>query len=602
MAIFHLLTAALLFILLTAFGFSLLDRFSFQYRGFAEKWGMCFLVGFGLTGYLIFGFGLLGVLNGWFFAAIFILAAFLLRHSLFGLGHEAFAVFRLPRPPLTYFHYAVAAVLILGAVQCLAPPTAHDALAYHLDIPKQFFQMGEIAYIPYGVNSIFPLLMHMYYLLALLWHAPVLANLFHLLMAIAVVFGILSLEKRGAEGKILGLSALIYILTPGVFNQMSIAATDIALSAFLFYFFLCVIKWDETGEEKWCYLGAILLGFALSVKYLAGIGAVIFALFIGYKVLSKEKPPKEAVFLLAKVGLIAFIVSFVWYARSYYFEGSFLYFGEVGYAPRGHGGWTQKLLLPWMMTMEPERFGGSWAQVGPVYLAFFPAILAGMRGKDRWLRLSVFFTAVYFTAWVFLPRQNLRFLFPILPFACVFLARGFQNLPGSKLFQNSLRLFLAVFLLLYLVMAVYHGRSEYPAVLGLQSRDTYLKSKERTMGISEFINREIPQSSKILNAYEVRMFYFERQMVREPEYRAKTAYDRLESDLAVLHRIRGDQFTHVLIARPAKEQPVLTGQNIEAVITKAAKSGSGVKLVFETVSSGAGEEPVRYQLYEFSPN
>src|SRR5262245_1328529 len=71
-------------------------------------------------------------------------------------------------------------VVCIGTLAgALAPPTAGDALCYHLEIPKRFVEHGSIEYLPLTDNSLFPFQMEMLYTLALLLGMPLLAPLLH---------------------------------------------------------------------------------------------------------------------------------------------------------------------------------------------------------------------------------------------------------------------------------------------------------------------------------------------------------------------------------------------------------------------------------------
>ncbi len=562
---------ALFFVLwiasVSAFGGSAaLGRLGFKFNSRLESasFGLCF--GMGTLGLVIFTLGCLGLYRP---AAFYILFSILSIPLIAALPHliresAAPAVRSFSGNPILW---VAAAVFALAAVQCMIPATAHDALAYQLDVPKRFALAGKVHYIPYGVNSVFPLLMNMFYVAALLLDGTRLAHLLHLLTAAGITAGLLSLERSYIKRSWLGAGGLVFLLTPGIFNQMTIAYNDIALSFFGFYAFYAVIKAGENPSLRWFVLAGIFLGFALGVKYLAGLGAISIAVYLGYRFLRGSLAFKTLAAGLLWMGLVAFVVGAVWYLRSYIYEGSVLYFGEEGYAPRG-AKTLSWLALPWMMTVRPELFGGSWARLGFLYLSFLPWIFF-IRSRPKVLNAGLWFSCVYFALWLFLPRQNLRFLFPVLGFWA--LAVAYVAGPGTgpvKWLQRIVRPVFFAVLIFEFASAVYHGRAGYRAALGLESEAQYLSRVERSYPPAQFINRTLDGGAKILNAYEVRMFYFDRALVREPEFRAKTHYDtRFARPDAMIDFLKGEGFTHVLAVLP----PLEPGSSAESPFHELAR-------------------------------
>src|SRR5690606_18127398 len=66
---------------------------------------------------------------------------------------------------------------IASLVSALAPPTAGDAMCYHLQLPKEFLRTGAIVYSPYDENGTFPLLTEMWFLWALAIDGDIAAQL-----------------------------------------------------------------------------------------------------------------------------------------------------------------------------------------------------------------------------------------------------------------------------------------------------------------------------------------------------------------------------------------------------------------------------------------
>lgn len=549
-------------------------------------------LGSGLLSYLVFLAGTIHFLTPQGMLGLLLVLTFLCLHEILWLLKTLIALFRRAAKEAPFALTLCLAVFLLAVIQALIPSTAHDAMAYHLDIPKRFVQSSAVTYIPYGVNSVFPLLFHMNYALALaVMDSTLPANLLHLSSAAGILLGMAALCRKRLPVFFIALGWLILILTPGIFNQMVIAYSDIALGFFIFFVFYAVLKFLEDGRTlRWLVLAGIYLGFALSVKYLGALAAFSVSLLMLWELLKKRISLKTFMQGMALLAGLSFLFSFVWYARAFWYEGDFLYFGEKGYETVSRISAVQKFWIPWLVTMKPDLFGGSWAQIGPVYLAFLPLLI--FVRKDKWVSPVLILSFSYALFWIFLPRQNLRFLFPVLPFWAIALSWLFYRLRTETKLFKTLSAVLMFFLFTELGTAFYHGLGGYQAALGLVPKQTYLREQERTYSLARFMNESIPKGAKVLNAYEVRMFHLNPQLVREPEFRQKTRYDQLfQSASETIEFLKSEGFTHLLIA---KTDPSPPAGRFDARSLVLESSGS-FELLYQ--GSSAAEPSRTYAIY-----
>jgi hypothetical protein len=73
----------------------------------------------------------------------------------------------------------LAAGLFLGFAADGAPPLAHDALAYHLALPKLFWREGRLTFFPWNNASAWPHLLHFLYLPGVAFGVPQTAQFIH---------------------------------------------------------------------------------------------------------------------------------------------------------------------------------------------------------------------------------------------------------------------------------------------------------------------------------------------------------------------------------------------------------------------------------------
>ncbi|MDZ4780844.1 MAG: phospholipid carrier-dependent glycosyltransferase, partial [Planctomycetia bacterium] len=282
--------------------------------------------------------------------------------------------------------------LLASLTSAVAPPTAGDALCYHLELPKRFLQEHRLAYLPDHENSTFPLLVEMWYLWALALDGGVTAQLMHWalggLLALAAV-----LLARSVVGRDWAwFAGGIVLLAPGVTNQMTAPLNDVGLAVFTT---LAVAAWwraaiDDDGPH-WYLSAGLMLGGAIGVKYLALLfAAALFTTWFGLAWRDRERT-KSWLRGAAIMVVLASAVAGPWYARAAYYRGNPVYpFFQSALdesaaptireskLPLGRTPWGL-LAAPWAVTMHAEDFGGRGHQLGAAFLALLPGLLIARR-------------------------------------------------------------------------------------------------------------------------------------------------------------------------------------------------------------------------------
>lgn len=498
-------------------GYAVFSVLKVPFRNRFEKIVFSAAGGLGFCGYLVYVLGLGGLMKpallipllslGWIPAAVVLMQNFRSLKSEASMGIPAFLSL-----------ICLLLVIAFGYFVSLVPPTAHDALCYHLYIPSVFARTGTVAHLPYLVNSLFPFLVQMLYGLASLLGLPQSAAAFHFLCAVTAAAGLISFCRRTMSWSFSIAAALFFLLTPGIFKQSILPYNDIALTCFIFFSFLSVVRLAETEfDPKWFMMTGIFLGFSFSIKYLALLAAPgLLAVFVFSgrgKSLKLQRCLKGLVLAFA----MTLLFGSVWYIRSWVLEGNPLYpffpsiFGGTGHeynlSKAGYGkGLIDMILVPFRLTLYPERFGGSWTRLGFGYLALLPGLLF-LDGKQRETRAALLFVTLYSLLWFFLV-QNARFLFPVLPLLAFVLVLGVRKVP-----------FILILLLgLYGLECVYSVRGLSDYLLGRQSYASYLERNERTYVVGREMAKVLPENAVILNMEEVRMFYLPGSMIRAKEF------------------------------------------------------------------------------------
>lgn len=514
-----------------------------------------------------------------------------------------------------------AVALFASFLSALAPPLAGDALCYHLELPKRFLADHRLTFFPDNDNSTFPLLAEMWFLWGLAVDGPVAAQLMHWFCG-AVLAGAAYVLAVPLVGRACGLgAACLVLLAPGINNQMTAPLNDVALALFTT---LALAAWLRTGGARttddrdtqspaWFMLG-LMLGGALAVKYtalvFAAVGVIIAIATIARLRASMRGDWIRGAMLAASV---AAVVAGPWYVRSAYYRGDPLFpflskHGAEG-APstfpesktplgRGVGALVE---APWAMTMEPERFGGRAHQLGPLFLMLVPCLAASAWRRE--LR-PILITAALYGAACGLLRQNVRFLFPLVPLLAIGAAAVLRDVAQWDPIPRRIALAACGAVILFVAMIpAARVRSVAAVALGFESREEFLTRREPTFASAEWINRNLPDTACVLSQ-EQRAFYYEPTWTRENVYRRRTAYHRptLESAETLESDLRADGFTHLFLAE--KQQADTRGEvavgydstlSTLADAAMAVRPATGPTLVQEWRSEVDGETR-RYRL------
>jgi len=482
-------------------------------------------------------------------------------------------------PPPQWLLLGVTALLTaaLGAsfISACAPPTAGDALCYHLDLPKTFVAEHAIVDVPYNDNATYPLLVEMWYAWGLVLEGGVTAQLFHWMLGLLFAGGAVLLARPVLGTDWSWMVGAVVLLIPGVTNQMTAPLNDVALAAMTT---LALVAWraaqqqhepcepggdGEPNRHGLHYaLAGLMLGAALSTKYVALVFALAVAVVWGYELYRQPARRAERLRGAAVTFGVAVGVAGVWYVRAWWLRGNPVYPFLTGVStadgvahmtaadktPLAMNLWSL-ISAPWLVTFVPDRFGGRGHELGPLLFATLPCLLLVRRLRGLASLLSI--ACVYALFW-FALRQNVRFFYPAVPLVAVgvvWLWIEVRRLPmAPRCLAGSA---LAAMLLLGAVWPVYRARDKLAVAVGLESREAFLLRSEPTYEAAFVVNHLLPHKARVLSQ-DYRGFYFNCPVTRESIFRRETAYDTAlpsgSQPEALADELRQRGFTHVLVA------------------------------------------------------
>jgi hypothetical protein len=171
----------------------------------------------------------------------------------------------------------VALVLVLALVRALAPPTAWDAMTYHLVVPTRYLSEGRIA--AHGDNHFFgfPQGAELLYGVGMsAFGRDTVAAVVHFGFGLLGLLAVAGLARRSTDTATGWTTALLLMSAYGLWRLFGWPYVDLALMAYGGVALVAAVMWRETRRDSWLVALGALCGFALGVKYTGGalLGAV----------------------------------------------------------------------------------------------------------------------------------------------------------------------------------------------------------------------------------------------------------------------------------------------------------------------------------------
>lgn len=347
----------------------------------------------------------------------------------------------------------VVGLMVLGALQ---PTIEYDALEYHLQGPKEWFQAGRIEFLPHNVYTAMPFGVEMLTLLAMHatgdWYVGALVGQVLIAGFAPATALLLAATCRRLDAPRAGVvAALLYLTTPWIFR---LAVFPFVEGPLCFYhaaliFVACGMLrggGQEVGLESPAYgavpasgwpLMGLLAGGAMGCKYPGLISAVLPFGFLAARAALRGRSARPLIGYALGVGLVIG----PWLVKNFVDTGNpvfplaFQVFGGREWDEAARGRWDAAH-GPRPVTMATLTEGAAgvlgrsdWQS--PLYLLFAP--LAFLRRETRAPALAIGGFAVYvFATWFLLTHRLERFWLPLMPALAILAGLGFDGLKPAR--------------------------------------------------------------------------------------------------------------------------------------------------------------------------
>lgn len=543
-------------------------------------------IGWGLLIYLVFILGVFGALYKAVILgimAIMVLACLGEIPALFG-NLKAIISSDKSGEGVIVFHLGMALLIITVfslLVIALAPTITHDAMVYHLNVPRIYANEHRIVEVPYNLFSNTVLNIGMLYTAALLIDEFILANLIHFVFGAGTLVFLYAFARRNFGYTTAALAVLIFFFNPSVSNQMPIAYTDMAM---VFYFLLslyCLWKWREGNDKRWLFLLGICAGIFAGIKYTSIHGLIAMCSMIAVMgFFSGERRVKKVIGSLAIFGGVVTLLVSPYLLKNYLMTGNPFYplmyeiFGGRWLVPRqvermlayvsSHGmghGWRNLLALPWNITIHGNPGYASFDTIiTPLWLIFLPPFVF-IRHKSATLKWVALICVVYFCSWA-VSTHITRYLMPMFPLLSLLCAHtiitlrkktGESSKSLARIFDASCIGLCGLIWLSFSYSYPLRVPSEFgPVVWGTQAADEFQAKRIPNYSVFKFINDNLPPDAHLAFFWDNRGFFCERSQIGDSVFEAPTMIELVhEAGSAPAFHKKLDRMgvTHVLFNR-----------------------------------------------------
>ncbi|MEO6811121.1 MAG: hypothetical protein ABI353_18585 [Isosphaeraceae bacterium] len=327
--------------------------------------------------------------------------------------------------------------LVLMALGSMLPTIDFDALEYHIQAPKEYYQAGRIAFLPHNVYTSMPSGVEMLHLLGMVvlgdwWRGALVGQLLVMLHAPMAAALIALTARRIGSPRAAWVSAVVYLTTPWIYRLAVIPYVEGPLCYFHSALIWLVVRiWDDDGLIKegqalgrplarlWFLVG-VLAGGAMASKYPALISAV---LPFGVAALVSAWRRQFWAILLAYAGGVALVTS-PWLIKNLIDTGNPVY--PLAYPIFGGSHWDLARDLKWSAAHGRRPISlaalvdnlldvaGRSDWQSPLFTALAP--LALLRpGSRRFTAILWIYIIYIFATWWLLTHRLDRFWLPLLP-------------------------------------------------------------------------------------------------------------------------------------------------------------------------------------------
>jgi hypothetical protein len=440
-------------------------------------------------------------------------------------------------PPDDIFSRSVAVLIIiivtLKFLTALAPPTAFDALTYHLSIPETYILNGKISYISSNIYWGMPEITEMLYTLAILFAHAESATVLGWIIGILTTVGVLSFTSERFDIRSGWVAVASLLVSWTLADALAWGYVDWTVMLYGWAFLVTIELWRNNKNSLLLYLSAGYTGMAFGAKYTAGLLGLAGVIIILLEV--RKLGTKTTLLNIFKYAAIALICASPWLIKNSIATGNPFYpllfpAGEMDalhlfnyqYSP-ANTNWFRLLILPWEATVwGMEGKIGYSASIGPILLGFSLLAYFDWKQKDRRQANTILTCGLIvitgLLVWAIGSQFaglliQTRLYFVIFPSWAILAGAGYYSISKIEAYQVRFGRLGAIFITLFLLFTTYESISSFEnrnvlqLITGTIDTQQYIKRNMGSYAMAMDRINNLPETSKVLMLWETRDFY-----------------------------------------------------------------------------------------------
>lgn len=429
----------------------------------------------------------------------------------------------------------ITSIGLTSVAHALTPAWSFDALMYHLEAPRRYLQAGRLLLLPDIWQANGPMAVELLYAAGLAFGSSSVARLLHFVMTSLLALAAFGFAREHLGSRYASTAAILLVGIPILPIWASIANIDSGWALFEALALFSAVHGISKSKSRWLYLSGILVGLAMTTKYLALAGLLSVAILL---LIAKARSGALPTRTLAGFSAAAIVVGAPWYILNVVRAGNPIYpflFGGPEWTPDriaylttylgSFGGPNQLisfLLAPLWLFSRNDLYASFISSLEYPSFLFPLALALPMVRADkpvRWLGLALL---LRFALWGATSQQT-RFLLPLYPglavLTAVVLHRGLSALVRPSTQRAIIVGLLGGLITVTLVFQVILWRDMLPGgvLIGTRSKDDFLRRNSETYAAQNYIMDQLPTDARVLMMFDGQGFYCDQRCVVDAE-------------------------------------------------------------------------------------
>lgn len=465
----------------------------------------------GLYSYCLFFLGVFGLLYKNIVIAITIfflfVPIFVYRKKLILINLDRIRVIILKEKILIFLLLLFVLQMCVNIVGALGPELSFDALWYHLTFPKLYLQHNSIFFIPGGLlyYSTMPKLGEVLFVGALSFGNETLVRFTHLTFGLLTCLAIYRFARSQMTQMLSVIAVVVFYSNLVVAWESTTAFIDLIRTFYEFFALWSFVLWWKVGKQRWLFLSALMIGFAISTKLLALGSLLIFNLLLAGKLIQQRKKKRGLFQKIILYNLIAILIPLPWFLFAFIHTGNPVYpfFGSS----------LHFQAEPFSLVQIPidifTLFLFSSDPVSPIYLILMPIIIFIFSKLRIELKILAGYSLLSLFIWYFTPRiGGGRFILPYLPAFSIVCAFTLMYVKDKKEYKFIYHFSLILIITLALISILYRSAASLkymPVIFGQQTKHEFL-SNNLNFAFADFYDTD-NYFSKTIKTNDVVLLY-----------------------------------------------------------------------------------------------